>query len=80
MGKYNVVHETDGWTIRTADRLPSAHFEHTIAVRKDKADILSSFDEIEEVIRNRSLITGVIKLENRKVTQKDNWLEKVDKE
>jgi methionyl aminopeptidase len=58
MGKYNVIQEADGWTIRTADRMPSAHFEHTVAVRKDKADILSSFVEIEEVIRYRSLKTG----------------------
>lgn len=51
MGKYNVVQEADGWTIRTSDRMPSAHFEHTIAVKKNKAIILSSFDEIEEVIK-----------------------------
>jgi methionyl aminopeptidase len=50
MGKYQIVQESDGWTIRTADRMPSAHFEHTIAVRKNKADILSSFDEIEEIL------------------------------
>jgi methionyl aminopeptidase len=53
MGKYQVIQESDGWTIRTADRMPSAHFEHTVAVRKDKADILSSFVEIEEVINNK---------------------------
>ena len=45
----------DGWTIRTADGKPSAHFEHTIAIRKDKADILSSFDFIEAVLRERNL-------------------------
>jgi methionyl aminopeptidase len=54
MGKYHVIQEADGWTIRTADRMPSAHFEHTIAVRKDKADILSSFVEIEEVINKNN--------------------------
>ncbi|MGD0712401.1 MAG: type I methionyl aminopeptidase, partial [Bacteroidales bacterium] len=53
MGKYQVIQESDGWTIRTADRMPSAHFEHTVAVRKDRADILSSFVEIEEVINKR---------------------------
>ncbi|MFA4853304.1 MAG: M24 family metallopeptidase, partial [Bacteroidales bacterium] len=52
MGKHQVVQEVDGWTIRTSDRMPSAHFEHTIAIRKGKADILSSFIEIEEVLRN----------------------------
>jgi methionyl aminopeptidase len=50
MGTYNVIQESDGWTIRTADRLPSAHFEHTVVVKKNKAEILSSFAEIEEVL------------------------------
>lgn len=49
LGNRMVVQERDGWTIRTADRKPSAHFEHAIAIGKDKADILSSFSEIEEV-------------------------------
>lgn len=49
-GKYQVVQESDGWTIRTIDKLPSAHFEHTVAVRKNKADILSSFEEIEIIV------------------------------
>lgn len=43
----NVLQTTDGWTIITADRLASAHFEHTIAIQKGKADILTSFDFIE---------------------------------
>ena len=46
-GKRNVVFEKDGWTVRTQDRKPSAHFEHTVAIRSGKADILSSFDLIE---------------------------------
>ncbi|MBL0104907.1 MAG: type I methionyl aminopeptidase [Bacteroidetes bacterium] len=50
MGTKSVVHEKDGWTIRTADRKPSAHFEHTVAIRKETADILSSFKFIEEVL------------------------------
>lgn len=49
LGKKNVVQEDDGWTIRTADRKPSAHFEHTVAVRKGKADILTTFEYIEKV-------------------------------
>jgi methionyl aminopeptidase len=52
MGTKSVVHEKDGWTVRTADRKPSAHFEHTVAIRKDKADILSSFEFVEEVLKN----------------------------
>lgn len=47
MGGKKVVFESDGWTVRTKDRKPSAHFEHTIAIRKGKADILSTFEFIE---------------------------------
>ena len=53
MGNRDVVQEKDGWTIRTIDRKPSAHFEHTIAIRKGKAEILSTFDYIEEVLNNK---------------------------
>lgn len=52
MGSRNIFQEKDGWTIRTADRLPSAHYEHTVAIRAGKADVLSSFEEIEAVIKN----------------------------
>ena len=48
MGSKNVVFESDGWTVRTKDRKPSAHFEHTIAVRNGKADILSTFEFIKD--------------------------------
>lgn len=51
MGKRNVVQEDDGWTVKTDDGKPSAHFEHTVAVRKDKAEILTTFEFIEEVLR-----------------------------
>ena len=47
-GSKNIVQEDDGWTIRTKDNKPSAHFEHTIVVRKDKAEILTTFDYIEK--------------------------------
>jgi methionyl aminopeptidase len=50
MGKKNVKVEKDGWTIRTADCRPSAHFEHTVAVRQGKADILSTFELIEQIV------------------------------
>ncbi|MGZ4078459.1 MAG: type I methionyl aminopeptidase, partial [Bacteroidia bacterium] len=53
LGKKAIKQENDGWTIRTSDNLPSAHFEHTIAIGKDKADILSSFEYIEEVLKSR---------------------------
>ncbi|OJV38599.1 MAG: type I methionyl aminopeptidase [Bacteroidales bacterium 36-12] len=50
MGKRQLIFEKDGWTTRTADRKPSAHFEHSVAVRKGKADILSTFEHIEKVL------------------------------
>jgi methionyl aminopeptidase len=53
MGKKGIRQENDGWTIRTADMLPSAHFEHTVAIGKHKADILSSFEYIEEALKVR---------------------------
>ena len=49
-GKKAVMQERDGWTIRTKDSLPSAHYEHVVAIRKDKAEVLSSFEEIEQVL------------------------------
>ncbi len=52
MGSKNVVFENDGWTVRTKDRKPSAHFEHTIAIRNGKADILSTFEFIQETSNN----------------------------
>jgi methionyl aminopeptidase len=47
MGVKQITQHNDGWTITTFDKKPSAHFEHTIVVRKGKAEILSSFKEIE---------------------------------
>lgn len=51
LGTKSVVQEKDGWTIRTKDLKPSAHFEHTIVVRKDKAEILTSFEYIEKALQ-----------------------------
>lgn len=53
MGSKNVVFESDGWTVRTKDRKPSAHFEHSIAIHHGKADILSSFDYVKAVLGDR---------------------------
>jgi methionyl aminopeptidase len=55
MGQRQLVFEKDGWTTRTIDRKPSAHFEHSVAVRRGKADILSSFSYIEEVLGNKAI-------------------------
>jgi methionyl aminopeptidase len=52
MGKRYVVFEKDGWTVRTRDRLPAAHFEFAVAVTRDgAADVLTNFGIIEEAIR-----------------------------
>ena len=50
LGTKRIEQLADGWTITTIDNKPSAHFEHTIVVRKGKAEILSSFEEIEKKI------------------------------
>jgi methionyl aminopeptidase len=54
MGTKNVKQLRDGWTIVTADGKPSAHFEHDVVVRKGKAEVLSTFEFIEEVIGLRT--------------------------
>ena len=53
MGSKNVIFDRDGWTVRTKTGKPSAHFEHCVAIRDGKADILSSFDFIKEVLVDR---------------------------
>jgi len=53
LGRRKVVQEKDGWTIRTADKLPSAHYEHDVVIRKGEAEILSTFDYIEEVLDSK---------------------------
>jgi methionyl aminopeptidase len=57
LGTRQVTQENDGWTIRTMDKKPSAHFEHAVVIRNNGADILSSFSEIEQVINPDILIT-----------------------
>ena len=56
-GSREVFMAEDKWTIYTRDHRPAAHFEHTLAVHHGKADILSSFEEIEklEAQRNQTL-------------------------
>lgn len=58
LGKKDVYTKKDNWTIVTRDGLPSAHFEHTVVVRKTEAEILTSFEGIEQAIRtNSELVT-----------------------
>lgn len=49
MGKRKIGLMPDRWSFRTCDNSPAAHFEHTIAVGNGKADILSTFEEIERI-------------------------------
>ena len=51
LGTRNIVQESDGWTIRTRDRKPSAHYEHTVAIFKDRTEILTTHKYIEEVVK-----------------------------
>lgn len=55
MGKRQLVFERDGWTTRTVDNMPSAHFEHSVAIRRGKADILSTFEYIEQVLGTKAI-------------------------
>ena len=48
--KRHIYKEAAGWTIRTRDKKPEAHFEHTVAVGKNGADILSTFEYVEQVL------------------------------
>ncbi|MEJ7779448.1 MAG: type I methionyl aminopeptidase [Daejeonella sp.] len=52
-GKPGVKFWEDGWTVSTVDKKPSAHYEHTVAIKKGKADILSTFQFIEEVLTQK---------------------------
>lgn len=51
IGKRNIIQHKDGWTIYAEDLKPSAHFEHTVAIRKNGTDILTTFKYIDEVIK-----------------------------
>ena len=55
LGSCHIFMENDGWTVRTRDFKVAAHFEHTVAVRMGKADILSSFEFIEEVLGDQAI-------------------------
>ena len=49
-GKKETMQMKDGWTIKTVDGKPSAHFEYAVAVDKGKADVLTTFEFIEKVL------------------------------
>ncbi|MFI5138584.1 MAG: type I methionyl aminopeptidase [Sphingobacteriales bacterium] len=50
-GKARVKFWDDGWTVSTTDGKPSAHYEHTVAIRKGKPDILSTFSYVDNVLK-----------------------------
>jgi methionyl aminopeptidase len=50
-GRAGVKFWNDGWTVSTSDKKPSAHYEHTVAINRGKADILSTFSYVEEVLK-----------------------------
>ena len=53
LGSKNIVIERDGWTCRTRDRKPSAHYEHTVAIIDGTAEILTSYLPVAEVLKDR---------------------------
>jgi len=50
LGRKETVLMNDGWTIKTVDGRPSAHFEYAVAVDRGRADVLTTFKFIEEVL------------------------------
>lgn len=50
MGTKDIIQLEDGWTILTADSMPSAHFEHDVAIVNGKPEILSTFDYVENAL------------------------------
>jgi methionyl aminopeptidase len=50
MGVKNIKQLEDGWTIITADKKPSAHFENDVAIVDGKPEILSTFKYVEEAL------------------------------
>ena len=56
LGTKDVVQDSDGWTIKTRDGKVSAHYEHDVVVRKNKAEVLSTFDYIEEVLNTNKKV------------------------
>ena len=50
MGTHRIKYHSDGWTITTKDNLPSAHFEHNVALVNGKPELLSTFDYINQAL------------------------------
>lgn len=52
-GRAGVKFWDDGWTVSTSDKKPSAHYEHTVAVKKGKVDVLSTFSYVDDVLKEK---------------------------
>jgi len=52
-GVAGIMFHKDGWTVTSKDNKPSAHFEHTVAIKKGQADVLSTFSLIEKVLQQK---------------------------
>jgi methionyl aminopeptidase len=59
LGTREIVLKKDGWTLHTRDLKPSAHYEHTIAVRKAEAQVLSSHQGVDEAIKNNVTLAEI---------------------
>ena len=59
MGVKEVKQLSDGWTVVSRDGKPSAHFEHTVVVRPGKAEVLSTFRYIEDVLEQKGEMVRV---------------------
>ncbi len=55
IGKKQIKQEKDGWTIKTIDKSFSAHFELPVAIRKNKPELLTTFDYIESILEKKNL-------------------------
>lgn len=58
LGSKDVAYMDDGWTVATRDEQPSVHYEHTVAVMKGKADVLSSFAGIEKAEQQNTALNS----------------------
>ena len=61
LGRKEVTQKNDGWTVCARDQKPSAHYEHTVVVRKEHADILSDHSYVEEAVRNNPDLAEISK-------------------
>ena len=59
LGKKDIRQDADGWSIVTRDKLPSAHYEHTIAITENGPDILSDHSGVAEAVKNNGELANI---------------------